>query len=93
MTVSLFNSLQDLFDFIASSLQQFIEKEGNSSAESSSRRRELGFTFSFPVKQLSVSSGTLIKWTKGFAIEDMVCWQIFLFLYVVNSVSNHRKRL
>ncbi|PSR95417.1 Hexokinase-3 like, partial [Actinidia chinensis var. chinensis] len=33
---------------------------------------ELGFTFSFPVKQTSVSSGILIKWTKGFAIEDMV---------------------
>ncbi|KAH7515176.1 hypothetical protein JRO89_XSUnG0165100 [Xanthoceras sorbifolium] len=63
---------KDLFDFIASSLQQFVEKEGNGSAPSFVRRRDLGFTFSFPVKQLSVSSGLLIKWTKGFAIEDMV---------------------
>ncbi|KAK4856568.1 hypothetical protein QYF36_018847 [Acer negundo] len=62
---------EDLFDFIASSLQQFVEKEGNSSTPSFVRR-ELGFTFSFPVKQSSVSSGFLLKWTKGFAIEDMV---------------------
>lgn len=40
--------------------------------------RELGFTFSFPVKQLSVSSGTLIKWTKGFSIPDMVSWDLFV---------------
>ncbi|KAK2641214.1 hypothetical protein Ddye_022977 [Dipteronia dyeriana] len=64
-------SSEDLFDFIALSLQQFVEKEGNGFTPSFVRR-ELGFTFSFPVKQLSVSSGLLIKWTKGFAIEDMV---------------------
>lgn len=42
------------------------------------KRRELGFTFSFPVKQTSVSTGILIKWTKGFGIEDMVSQIIFL---------------
>lgn len=75
--VNLFECLQDLFDFIASSLQQFVEKEGNGSEPSPVRRRELGFTFSFPVKQTSASSGILIKWTKGFAIEDMVSWMMF----------------
>lgn len=64
--------MQDLLDFVASSLKDFIEKEGNGLEQPSPRRRELGFTFSFPVKQTSVSSGILIKWTKGFAIEDMV---------------------
>ncbi|XP_028187513.1 hexokinase-3-like [Glycine soja] len=63
---------EDLFDFIASSLKEFIEKEGNASELSLDRRRELGFTFSFPVKQMSVSSGILLKWTKGFSIVDMV---------------------
>lgn len=81
---------QDLFDFIASSLKDFIEKEGNVMEQTSPkrtelgeqegnvmeqtspRRRELGFTFSFPVKQSSVSSGILMKWTKGFAIADMI---------------------
>ncbi|XVF12101.1 hypothetical protein REPUB_Repub08aG0085200 [Reevesia pubescens] len=61
---------EELFDFIASSLQQFVEKRNDS--EQSLITKELGFTFSFPVKQTSVSSGILIKWTKGFAITDMV---------------------
>jgi hexokinase len=64
--------LQDLFDFIASTLKQFVEKEESGSEPSSVRARELGLTFSFPVKQLSIRSGILMKWTKGFAIEDMV---------------------
>lgn len=61
---------KDLFDFIASSLKEFIAKEDGSNT--SQDRRELGFTFSFPMKQMSVSSGILIKWTKGFSIVDMV---------------------
>ena len=32
----------------------------------------LGFTFSYPVDQTSLNSGTLIRWTKGFKIEDTV---------------------
>lgn len=36
------------------------------------KERELGFTFSFPIKQSSIASGTLMKWTKGFYIEDAV---------------------
>ncbi|GFY94297.1 hexokinase-like 1 [Actinidia rufa] len=65
-------SEEDLFDFIASSLQEFVQKEEGVSEASTVKKRELGFTFSFPVKQTSVSSGILIKWTKGFAIEGMV---------------------
>ncbi|GLT51042.1 hypothetical protein SLA2020_244890 [Shorea laevis] len=64
-------TMEDLFDFIALSLQQFIERKENGSGQSQ-LMRELGFTFSFPMKQTSVSSGILIKWTKGFAIENMV---------------------
>jgi hexokinase len=62
---------QVLFDFLASSLQRFIEKEGNDFSLSQPLKRELAFTFSFPVKQTSISSGVLIKWTKGFAISEM----------------------
>ena len=32
----------------------------------------LGFTFSFPVRQLGINRGTLMRWTKGFAIEEAV---------------------
>ncbi|XP_050221829.1 hexokinase-3 [Mercurialis annua] len=63
---------EDLFDYIASTLKQFTEKEENVSEFSALRRRELGFTFSFPVKQMSIRSGILIKWTKGYHVEDMV---------------------
>ncbi|MED6146515.1 hypothetical protein PIB30_035131 [Stylosanthes scabra] len=62
---------KDLFDFIASSLKEFVEKEEDSEL-SVARIKELGFTFSFPVKQISVCSGILIAWTKGFSIVDMV---------------------
>jgi len=32
----------------------------------------LGFTFSFPVKQIGINRGTLIRWTKGFDIQDAI---------------------
>lgn len=73
--------LQVLFDFLASSLQKFIEKEGKESSSSQDVKRELAFTFSFPVKQTSLSSGVLIKWTKGFAISEMVSSIFFLGLF------------
>ncbi|KAL8102483.1 hexokinase-2-like [Apium graveolens] len=61
-----------LFDFIATALAKFVATEGEDFHLSPGRQRELGFTFSFPVKQLSIASGTLITWTKGFSIEDAI---------------------
>ncbi|CAI9100449.1 OLC1v1037559C1 [Oldenlandia corymbosa var. corymbosa] len=65
-------SSEALFDFIATALANFVAKEDEDSRPLPGRQRELGFTFSFPVRQLSVASGTLIKWTKGFSIEETV---------------------
>lgn len=62
-------------------LERFLEREGNE-FELPSNKRELGFTFSFPVRQTSVSSGILIKWTKGFAIEDMVSEFFYFYFYL-----------
>ncbi|KAI3863298.1 hypothetical protein MKW92_019780 [Papaver armeniacum] len=62
----------ELFDFIAKELARFIATEGEGFFLLPGSRRELGFTFSFPVKQLSIASGTLIRWTKGFSIDDAV---------------------
>ncbi|KAI3881556.1 hypothetical protein MKW92_028303 [Papaver armeniacum] len=62
----------ELFDFIAKELARFIATEGEGFFLPPGSRRELGFTFSFPVKQLSIASGTLIRWTKGFSIDDAV---------------------
>ncbi|KAJ9688309.1 hypothetical protein PVL29_014149 [Vitis rotundifolia] len=61
-----------LFDYIAAALAKFVATEGEGLHVSPVRQRELGFTFSFPVRQSSIASGTLIKWTKGFSIEDAV---------------------
>eukprot|EP00249_Psilotum_nudum_P012957 c24071_g1_i1 orf=202-1707(+) len=62
----------DLFDYIAAELASFVAREGEGFYPKPGRQRELGFTFSFPVKQMSIDSGSLIKWTKGFAISDGV---------------------
>ncbi|KAF8388871.1 hypothetical protein HHK36_025552 [Tetracentron sinense] len=61
-----------LFDYIAAELAKFVATESQGFHLSPGRQRELGFTFSFPVKQLSITSGTLMKWTKGFSINGAV---------------------
>lgn len=71
---------KELFDFIASELDVFVQSEGEGFKTPSKGERELGFTFSFPMKQLSISSGILIKWTKGFRIEDTIGKDIGLCL-------------
>ncbi|XP_044454467.1 hexokinase-4, chloroplastic [Triticum aestivum] len=60
---------EELFDFIAARLSNFVAKEGGNFHLQEGRKREIGFTFSFPVKQTSIDSGILIKWTKGFAVS------------------------
>lgn len=35
-------------------------------------RLPLGFTFSFPLQQLGLTKGLLVKWTKGFNCSDVV---------------------
>lgn len=90
-----FSNFQELFDFIATILKDFVEREENVTEPSSEETRELGFTFSFPVKQISASSGTLIKWTKGFSIQDMVSFLIFLgysqvMLIGLTKLEKHR---
>ncbi|XP_077221261.1 hexokinase 3 [Tasmannia lanceolata] len=65
----MFGTTEELFDFIASGLAKFAQKESGSFHMPSGRKREIGFTFSFPVRQTSIDSGILIKWTKGFAVK------------------------
>jgi hexokinase len=65
--------VQELFDFIAKRLVDFVSGEGEEYRTKNSQPqqvRELGLTFSFPVKQQSVKSGVLIQWSKGFKIAD-----------------------
>ncbi|WVZ72646.1 hypothetical protein U9M48_021069 [Paspalum notatum var. saurae] len=70
-SVSCLPVVQELFGFIATELAEFVADD-KCTAISNGKKRELGFTFSFPVKQRSVASGTLVKWTKAFSIDDAV---------------------
>ena len=56
----------ELFDFIAKSLASFMEKEGLSG-----RKLSLCFIFAFPVRQESLDSGRLVKWTKGYSCSGV----------------------
>jgi hexokinase len=58
-------------------LAKFVAKEDDRFHFQQGRKREIGFTFSFPVKQTSIDSGILIKWTKGFAVSGTVCLSFY----------------
>ena len=78
---------QELFSFLAKQIEHFLKthhtehfeahherRKAQSSSESfeNDHQFQLGFTFSFPVFQIGINKGTLIRWTKGFDIEDAV---------------------
>jgi len=63
---------KELFDYIAAELGRFVATEGENFHLPAGQQREIGFTFSFPVKQTSIDSGTLVNWTKGFSVADMI---------------------
>ncbi|KAI9933830.1 hypothetical protein ASPWEDRAFT_48493 [Aspergillus wentii DTO 134E9] len=73
---------KDLFLFLARQIEAFLRIHHNEHFEAHLKRRregnaeqemfDLGFTFSFPVRQLGINKGTLIRWTKGFNIPDAV---------------------
>ncbi|MCL7036034.1 hypothetical protein MKW94_010918 [Papaver nudicaule] len=63
---------KELFGFIASGLWELVNWEFEKFGIQKDRKREIGFTFSFPVEQTSISKGTLIEWTKEFNISDTI---------------------
>ena len=64
--------VQALFDFIADKVADFVKSEKHPYVPTEGQRRELGFTFSFPVEQTAINGGDLIRWTKGFQVEGTV---------------------
>ncbi|KAI1400649.1 hypothetical protein F4819DRAFT_509169 [Hypoxylon fuscum] len=77
----------ELFGFLAKQIELFLRTHHEDHFEAHIRRRQtvstpegyrdeqifrLGFTFSFPVKQVGINKGTLMRWTKGFDIPDAV---------------------
>ncbi|RFU34054.1 hypothetical protein B7463_g2279, partial [Scytalidium lignicola] len=78
---------KDLFAFLAKQIELFLKTHHGAHFEAHVRRRQtfgtpegfrdehafrLGFTFSFPVHQVGINRGTLIRWTKGFDIPDAI---------------------
>ena len=57
---------EKLFGFIASTAKQLTDKHKETTPQ------PVGFTFSFPMSQESISSAKLIEWTKGFETSDCV---------------------
>lgn len=76
---------RELFAFLAKQIELFLKEHHGDHYHSHIERRtngwgstkdeevfSLGFTFSFPVQQYGINKGTLIRWTKGFDIEDTI---------------------
>lgn len=62
--------VDDLFAWLAKKIGQFVEKNHGESKVGD--KLKLGFTFSFPVNQTSLDSGTLLRWSKGFNIPEAI---------------------
>ncbi|KAJ2161700.1 hypothetical protein GGF46_001293 [Coemansia sp. RSA 552] len=60
-----------LFDFIAQCVETFLDSH-DARPTGQQPPVQIGFTFSFPVHQLSINSGTLVQWTKGLNVPGCV---------------------
>ena len=56
-----------MFKFIAGTVKTFLQSRNLLDTP-----LDLGFTFSFPVNQEGLNKGTLIRWTKGFDVKNVV---------------------
>ena len=76
---------KELFSFLAKQIELFLKAHHEEHYVGTLKRRELGggkiaeeeifnlgFTFSFPVNQIGINKGMLMRWTKGFDIHDAV---------------------
>ncbi|KAK9478491.1 hexokinase-domain-containing protein [Lipomyces japonicus] len=71
----------DLFSFLAGKVRDFISTHLDEHfSQSESHVLKLGFTFSFPINQTAINRGTLIRWTKGFDVQDAVGKDVCLLL-------------
>ncbi|QPG75821.1 hypothetical protein FOA43_003183 [Brettanomyces nanus] len=60
-----------LFQWMSEKIDKFLKTHHSDSLKEGNNFK-MGFTFSFPVKQKSLNSGTLTRWTKGFDVSDCV---------------------
>lgn len=87
------DTAKELFAFLAKQIETFLKTHHEEHYYSHMERRgskaegfhdeeifNLGFTFSFPVHQVGINKGTLIRWTKGFDIQDAIGKDVCLLL-------------
>ena len=66
----------ELFSFLAKQIEAFLKTHHMDHFEAHRKQHEnvelfdLGFTFSFPVNQVGINKGRLMRWTKGFNIDE-----------------------
>ncbi|KAF2131179.1 hypothetical protein P153DRAFT_365774 [Dothidotthia symphoricarpi CBS 119687] len=73
---------KELFAFLAKQIEHFLKAHHEDHYAGTLKRRQtggaaeeifnLGFTFSFPVQQIGINKGMLMRWTKGFDIQDAI---------------------
>jgi hexokinase len=76
---------KELFSFLAKQIELFLQVHHEEHYAGTLKRQQtgggsisdeeifnLGFTFSFPVNQVGINKGMLMRWTKGFDIQDAV---------------------
>ncbi|KAH0551021.1 hypothetical protein GP486_007621 [Trichoglossum hirsutum] len=75
---------KQLFAFLAKQIESFLKTHHNDHFEllrtkslsrggsADEHTFKLGFTFSFPVDQVSINKGYLIRWTKGYDLKDAI---------------------
>ncbi|KAI9765932.1 MAG: glucokinase [Geoglossum simile] len=73
---------KQLFAFLAKQLESFLKTHHNEhfelrhkkslSGEGGEHFFKLGFTFSFPVEQVGINKGYLMRWTKGYDLKDAI---------------------
>ncbi|NP_001305619.1 hexokinase-1 [Solanum tuberosum] len=61
-----------LFDYIAAELAKFVAAEEEKFHQPPGKQRELGFHLLIPSNADFNNSGTIMRWTKGFSIDDAV---------------------
>ncbi|KAK5090013.1 glucokinase [Lithohypha guttulata] len=68
----------ELFSFLAKQIENFLKTHHNDHFETHKAKPgqvayfDLGFTFSFPVEQVGINKGALVRWTKGFSIQEAI---------------------
>ncbi|KAI8058250.1 hypothetical protein BDF22DRAFT_739661 [Syncephalis plumigaleata] len=82
-----------LFDYIAECIRQFIDEEVSLPTLERGQTYSLGFTFSYPVHQTAIDHGTLLTWTKGFNLPDVVNKDTIANIGKLNEPDNQQEMI